>query len=95
MGMTGDNQVALVTEIEASSKQTLTTHKPTRCTYSVLLAPGGKRVFRLDTYGSADREFPEKVSQCLQFTAESAAQLIDLFMHEFPSLQDRWRRTEI
>jgi hypothetical protein len=35
-------------------------------------------VFQIDTYGSSDREFPNKQSQTLQFGRETAKQLYEL-----------------
>ena len=43
----------------------------------------GKKYFQLDTYGRADREMPEKISQSIQFDEESARLLINLLVKEF------------
>lgn len=43
----------------------------------------GKKYFQLDTYGRADREMPEKISQSIQFDEESARLLINLLIKEF------------
>lgn len=43
----------------------------------------GKKYFQLDTYGRANREMPEKISQSIQFDEESARLLVNLLVEEF------------
>jgi hypothetical protein len=42
-----------------------------------------KRIFQIDTHGSAEREIPGKVSQTLQFSEDSAHALWLLLDKEF------------
>ena len=43
----------------------------------------GKKYFQIDTYGRADREMPEKISQSLQLDEDSARVLVNLLVKEF------------
>jgi hypothetical protein len=47
---------------------------------------GDESVVQLDTVGSPDREFADKVSQSIQFDRTSAGQLIALFREAFPGI---------
>jgi hypothetical protein len=78
--------MALVSEIERSHKDRTSLHKPTRCMSSIVEAPGVARVVQLDTVGSSDREFTDKVSQSIQFDRHAAQQLIELFREAFPGI---------
>ncbi len=78
--------MALVSAIEGSHKDRQTIHRPTRCTYSIVEGPGDLQVLQLDTVGSPDREFPDKVSQSIQFDRQGAEQLIALFRDAFPGI---------
>ena len=44
----------------------------------------GEKLLQLDTYGTADRVIPNKVSQSLQFDHESAAVLRQILDEVFP-----------
>ena len=68
--------MALVTTLEKNRKEKQAVHKPTRCLSSVFEAEG-RRYIQLDTYGSDEREHPEKVSQSIQFDRQAATQLLD------------------
>jgi hypothetical protein len=78
--------MALVSEIERSLKNRSSLHRPTRCLYSIVEAPGDERVVQLDTVGTAEREFTDKVSQSIQFDRKAAEQLIALFREAFPGI---------
>jgi hypothetical protein len=78
--------MALVTNLEASTKDRQSVHRPTRCLYTVFEAPGGERYLQLDTVGSEDREIPDKVSQSIQFDRQAAGQLLQLIERTFPDL---------
>lgn len=57
-------------------------HSKVRATYSVF-EDGGKRYFQIDTYGSATRDMPEKISQTIQIDRHSAMKLIALLAETF------------
>jgi hypothetical protein len=40
-------------------------------------------IFQIDTYGSSEREFPNKQSQTLQFGRDTAKQLYDLLRETY------------
>ena len=58
-------------------------HKPVTCGYSCYEADG-ERVLHLETYGSKDRKFPEKVSQSIQLDEATARDLKRLIERSFP-----------
>jgi hypothetical protein len=78
--------MALITTIEHISKERQKVHAPTRCSASSFVSADGKQFLQLDTYGSEDREFTEKVSQSIQFDEAAAAQLLQLIRTTFPNL---------
>ena len=78
--------MALIQNIERVTKDRQTVHKPKRCLASEFVGPGNKRYLQLDTYGSDNREFPEKVSQAIQLDEEGARQLLAIIRAAFPSL---------
>jgi hypothetical protein len=43
----------------------------------------GKKVIQLNTYGSEDREIPNKLSQTIQFDRAAAEMLVDVLRREF------------
>lgn len=57
-------------------------HEKVHTTYTIF-EMDGKKYVQLDTYGSIDREHPEKISQSIQFDRETAAFLVDLLTQEF------------
>ena len=71
---------------EGTERQTV--HRLTRCLASEFIGPQNKKYLQLDTYGSDDREFPEKVSQAIQFDEDGARELLSLIKATFPSLTD-------
>lgn len=78
--------MALVSEIERSQKDRQTVHRPTRCMCSIIEGTGDQRVVQLDTVGTSEREFTDKVSQSIQFDRHAAEQLIKLFREAFPGI---------
>lgn len=76
--------MALVSVIESSQKERQAVHRPTRCLSSVVVARDGQRYIQLDTYGSDEREHPEKISQSIQFDKAGAGQLLQLLKQTFP-----------
>jgi hypothetical protein len=78
--------MALVTSLEPSNKERQTVHRPTRCLYSIVEAESGARYVQLDTFGSDERQFTDKVSQSIQFDRQAASQLLALFRQTFPDL---------
>jgi hypothetical protein len=59
-----------------------TIHKPTAASYTVF-NENGRTFFQIDTYGTAERVMPEKVSQSLQLDKKMAELLVDMLRREF------------
>ena len=53
----------------------------------MFVGPGGKKILQLDTFGTSERDFPDKVSQSIQFDEASAAMLRQLIEQTFPNIQ--------
>lgn len=68
-----------ITKLE---KTKITVHQNVIGTYSVFKDNNGKKYFQIDTYGSKDRQIPNKISQSLQFDAETALYLIGILKKE-------------
>ena len=75
--------MALVTKIEEIRKDRQKAHAQVRCCCSTFTDALGDRYLQLDTYGAADREFPDQPSQQIQLNADSAAQLKQLIEKTF------------
>lgn len=59
-----------------------TVHEPARASYTSFIK-NGQTFFQIDTYGTAERNMPDKVSQSIQFDKQMAASLIDILRKEF------------
>lgn len=57
-------------------------HEKVYTTYTVFEQDGEKYI-QLDTYGRADRENPEKISQSFQLDRDTASFLVNLLTQEF------------
>jgi hypothetical protein len=79
--------MALVTQFERIEKDHPKVHKGTHAAYFSFIGPENKRYFILESYGSEDRQFPEKVSQSIQLDEEGAAHMIRILREEFPNLR--------
>lgn len=78
--------MALIQTFDRVTKERQAVHKPTRCTYCEFIGPGDKRYLQLDTFGSEDRDFPDKVSQSIQFGEDAARELMEIIKRTFPGL---------
>ena len=78
--------MALVRTIKKADKDRQAVHGPTDCSYSIF-SQGGEIYLQLDTYGSATRKQPEKISQSIQLNRASAKQLKTLIERAFPDLR--------
>ena len=75
--------MALVKELKPMTKERYDLHAPVECRFCVFTDERGDRILQLDTYGSRTRKIPGKVSQSLQFNADSARQLLQIIQKEF------------
>lgn len=57
-------------------------HKTTVATFTVF-EDNGQKYFQIDTYGTAERVMPEKVSQSIQLDKSMAKELVDILKSEF------------
>ncbi|WP_415182225.1 hypothetical protein [Phaeovulum sp.] len=75
--------MAIVIAIEKDDRNLRAAH-PTQlvCKY-IVEEHDGKRILQLNSYGSAGRDIPGKLSQTLQFTEASAFQLFRILQAEF------------
>jgi hypothetical protein len=60
-------------------------HGEVECGYAIFESEGN-RYLQLDTYGSADRVIPGKVSQTVQLDESAAKELLRLIRHAFPGI---------
>ncbi|MDF2142253.1 hypothetical protein [Paenirhodobacter sp. CAU 1674] len=76
--------MALIVSLEKEEQRSIRSAHPTRipCKYMVG-SFDGKKVLQLNTYGSAGREIPDKLSQTLQFDETAAHQLFRMLKSEF------------
>lgn len=68
--------------IKKIDKNRNTVHEKVHATYTAFELDGEKYV-QIDTYGRIDREYPEKISQSIQFDKETAEFLVNLLKNEF------------
>ena len=66
-----------VKKMNRLEKQRNTVHDEVSATYTVFMKDD-KRYFQIDTYGRAERDMPEKISQSIQLDEGSVAALVDL-----------------
>ena len=71
-----------LSNIKKIQKQRNNIHDKVHTTYTVFEMEGSKYI-QIDTYGSIDRENPEKLSQSIQLDQETAKYLVNLLMQEF------------
>ena len=75
--------MAIVTNLELDDRQLKGRH-PTEVTCRYLVDEiDGRKLLQLNTYGSEQREVPNKLSQTLQFDELAAKQLFNLLKREF------------
>lgn len=59
-----------------------TVHKMTVATFTIF-EDNGQKYFQIDTYGTAERVMPEKVSQSIQLDKSMGKELVDILKSEF------------
>lgn len=79
--------MALISEfVERPSDRNRRNPSTTACGWRAFRA-GGETLLQLDTYGSADREIPGKVSQSIQLDRAAAEDLLKIITRAFPDLR--------
>ncbi|TCP41432.1 hypothetical protein [Rhodovulum marinum] len=75
--------MAFVISIEKDEREIRSAH-PTELVCKYMVAErDGRRILQLNSYGSNDRDMPDKLSQTLQFGEEAAEQLYRILAAEF------------
>lgn len=70
--------MARIDKLEEGSKEHLSVHDEASATYYVLRFPTGEKMLQIDSYGRSTRDFPEKVSQSIQFSPKAIKQLKEI-----------------
>jgi hypothetical protein len=78
-------QVALITKFEERPLDPKSIHKPVDCGFRAVDIEG-VRILQLETYGSAQRQMPEKVSQSIQLDLKAARRLKQILESSFPGI---------
>ena len=75
--------MALITHFEPLDGERYSIHRTqVKCKYKVIELDG-KKVVQLNTYGSKDREIPDKLSQTIQLSEKSALELLTILQKAF------------
>lgn len=77
--------MALVREFQEVGSDRNGVHKPVLCGWRTFRVDD-ETILQLDTYGSDERQIPNKVSQSFQFDREGAAVLLRLIRDVFGEL---------
>jgi hypothetical protein len=77
--------MALITEFREMDSDKNGVHKPVSCGWRRFDADG-RTILQLDTYGSLERQIPNKVSQSIQVDRKGAAALLRLIRDTFGDL---------
>ncbi len=70
--------MALVEKLELEELKRKVSHKPVRCSATVVQSDDGTHYLQLDTYGSSTRKIKGKKSQSLRLSKKAIAQLLDI-----------------
>lgn len=77
--------MALIKKFEPVQADVQRLHGPVTCGFRSFVVDG-RRVLQLDTYGSADRQILNKISQSVQLDVGGARELIEIIQRAFPEL---------
>lgn len=77
--------MALIREFEQVAADRNAVHKPVSCGWRTF-SSDGETILQLDTYGSVERQIPNKISQSVQLNRNGAAVLLSLIRQTFPDL---------
>lgn len=75
--------MALVNILEPKTMERNRVHDPVEATFTVFTDVAGRKYLQIDTYGTAYRAVPGKVSQSIQFSRQSIRQLRAIIEREF------------
>jgi hypothetical protein len=74
--------MATIRQIELKQLEKVTRHTEVSATVALVEADGEKYI-QIDTYGSADREIPGKISQSLRISKEAWHELVAIAARHF------------
>lgn len=74
--------MALISEFQQVVSDKNRRHKPVLCGWRTFNVDG-EAILQLDTYGSRERQIPDKVSQSIQLDREGAATLLQMIHDAF------------
>ncbi|WP_082279438.1 hypothetical protein [Mycobacterium colombiense] len=77
--------MALIGDFQQVGSDRNGVHKPVLCGWRTFIVDG-QTFLQLDTYGSDERQIPNKVSQSIQLDREHAATLVKLIHDAFGEL---------
>jgi hypothetical protein len=80
--------MALIKSFERRRSARVTFRSEVDCGWNVGTV-NGREILHLETYGSADREIPGKVSQTIELDEAAAAELLAIIHQAFPRLSHR------
>lgn len=75
--------MALVTSVVRDERNFRSIHPTEVSAYYLVAELDGKKVLQINTYGSAGRDVPGKLSQTLQFNEQSAREIFAVLKKEF------------
>lgn len=75
--------MARVEHLQEKTMERNRVHETVEATFTVFVDEDGAKYLQIDTYGTAHRAIPGKVSQSIQFTKESIRQLRAIIEREF------------
>ena len=79
--------MARVENMERIGKTRPQIHGAVECTYFDFIGEDGRRYLTIETYGSPDRDMPNKVSQSFQFDEAAAEHLVRVIRSTFPAIR--------
>lgn len=80
-----EDHLALIATFEQRPLTPKRIHDPVLCGYRATIVDG-RTILQLETYGSADRQMPDKVSQSLQLDEGAARSLKAILENSFPGI---------
>lgn len=64
--------------LSKAPKERNSVHEVVRATFTSFLTADGTQYFQIDTFGTTGRAHPEKISQSIQFDAETARAMVKI-----------------
>lgn len=78
--------MARIIELTATKRDSANFHKPVTKATIFEVNNNNEKLIQIDTYGSDEREIPDKISQSIQFSKECAKTLLKFIKETYPDL---------